>query len=56
LQHPWVENAIWTTFFTKAKSTLPPEKGIFCVFWKLGGGAFPPGSYAPASVEMLLNY
>jgi hypothetical protein len=29
LQHLWVKNAIWRTFFTKAKGTLPPEKGHF---------------------------
>jgi hypothetical protein len=34
LQHPWVNNAIWTIFFTTAK-------GTFCVFWKLGVALAP---------------
>jgi hypothetical protein len=28
----WGKNAIWTTFFTNTKGTLPPQKGHF---WKL---------------------
>jgi hypothetical protein len=42
LQHPWVKNAIWTIFFTKAKGTLPPEKGHFLCFLKTWGGLDPP--------------
>ena len=45
LQHPWVKNAIWTTFFTKAKGTLPTGKGHFLCFlktWRGGGLPRPP--------------
>jgi hypothetical protein len=42
LQHPWVKNEIWTIFFTKAKGTLPPEKGHFLCLLKTWGGLGPP--------------
>jgi hypothetical protein len=45
----WGKNAIWTTFFTNTKGTLPPLKGHF---WKLVGTwpPCPPRSYAPAYI------
>jgi hypothetical protein len=55
LQHPWVKNAIWTTFFTKAKGTLPPEKGHFLCLLKTWGGALAPRSYASETLPRLTH-
>jgi hypothetical protein len=41
-KHPWVKNAIWTTFFTKAKGTLCHRKRALFRFSENLGAPFPP--------------